>query len=247
MSDAKFACPQCSQHLEAPPEMVGSVIACPTCEKQIQVPQPIPAQSPPPLPPIGAPKRQGQRSAPGKNTPTQKRKRVELPMAPWTISCMVLGLVLVFMFHPRSYDWGDALGGLIGGLIFGFIGGAISWTLFDTFMDKLCRCRHKWSGCKCIVCNEVRHTWNACKCTVCNTTRNEGHVWNGCKCTVCNRTRHTLVGGHGNGCRCSACGDVFPHIWKNHGTFRDEDGNTRYELLCRRCGTWTTSSEAATE
>jgi hypothetical protein len=41
MSDFKFACPHCSQHLEAPLEMIGTAIDCPLCSKQIRVPQPL--------------------------------------------------------------------------------------------------------------------------------------------------------------------------------------------------------------
>lgn len=52
VKDFKFSCPHCSQHLEAPPEMFGTVIACPSCKKQIQVPQPAPVSIPPPLPPV---------------------------------------------------------------------------------------------------------------------------------------------------------------------------------------------------
>jgi len=49
VTEIKFSCPHCSQHLEAPPEMFGAVIACPSCDKQIQVPQPRQASTPPPL------------------------------------------------------------------------------------------------------------------------------------------------------------------------------------------------------
>lgn len=48
MPDLKFSCPNCNQHLEAAPEMIGSVVACPSCNKQIQVPQTAPISLPPP-------------------------------------------------------------------------------------------------------------------------------------------------------------------------------------------------------
>ena len=40
MTDFAFNCPWCDQHLEAPPDMVGEVIACPSCEKELKVPAP---------------------------------------------------------------------------------------------------------------------------------------------------------------------------------------------------------------
>lgn len=40
MSEISFNCPWCEQHLEAPAEMAGDVIACPSCEKEIKVPLP---------------------------------------------------------------------------------------------------------------------------------------------------------------------------------------------------------------
>lgn len=38
MSEIKFRCPACEQHLEAPLEMAGERIACPACEGELQVP-----------------------------------------------------------------------------------------------------------------------------------------------------------------------------------------------------------------
>lgn len=38
MSDLKFACPHCNQHLELPEEMCGTVVDCPACNNQIQTP-----------------------------------------------------------------------------------------------------------------------------------------------------------------------------------------------------------------
>lgn len=38
MSSIKFSCPHCSQHLEAPDSMLGSVLDCPTCGQSISVP-----------------------------------------------------------------------------------------------------------------------------------------------------------------------------------------------------------------
>ena len=44
-NDIKFVCPHCNQHLEAPPEMLGTAVACPSCQKQIQVPPVITSEN----------------------------------------------------------------------------------------------------------------------------------------------------------------------------------------------------------
>jgi hypothetical protein len=38
MSDMKFACPHCNQHLDTPEELRGTVVECPSCGKRIQAP-----------------------------------------------------------------------------------------------------------------------------------------------------------------------------------------------------------------
>jgi len=38
MNDIKFACPHCTQHITAPPDMAGDAIECPTCKKPMTVP-----------------------------------------------------------------------------------------------------------------------------------------------------------------------------------------------------------------
>jgi uncharacterized RDD family membrane protein YckC len=38
MSEFKFNCPHCDQHLEAPPEMMGNTIDCPACAKPLYIP-----------------------------------------------------------------------------------------------------------------------------------------------------------------------------------------------------------------
>lgn len=37
--DINFDCPHCGQNLDAPPQIVGCVIACPSCSQQITVPE----------------------------------------------------------------------------------------------------------------------------------------------------------------------------------------------------------------
>lgn len=39
MTDLRFNCPQCQQSLEAPEEMLGTIIDCPSCGSQIKIPQ----------------------------------------------------------------------------------------------------------------------------------------------------------------------------------------------------------------
>lgn len=39
MSDIRFSCIDCGQHLEAPPDMVGEQITCPSCNHPLQVPR----------------------------------------------------------------------------------------------------------------------------------------------------------------------------------------------------------------
>ena len=39
MTDLKFTCPYCKQHLEAPPEVFGQTVECPSCKKQITLQQ----------------------------------------------------------------------------------------------------------------------------------------------------------------------------------------------------------------
>ena len=54
----KISCPHCAQHIEAPADVIGTVVTCPTCNKDFHVgkrapqPPPIPSQplQPPPIP-----------------------------------------------------------------------------------------------------------------------------------------------------------------------------------------------------
>lgn len=50
MTDIRFACPECSQSLEAPSDMAGNEIDCPTCKKRISIPavRPVPPPTSPP-------------------------------------------------------------------------------------------------------------------------------------------------------------------------------------------------------
>jgi len=36
--DINFDCPECGQNLDAPADMVGSIIECPICSKEIRIP-----------------------------------------------------------------------------------------------------------------------------------------------------------------------------------------------------------------
>lgn len=50
MSDIKFSCPQCSQHITCDPQWMGHQLQCPACQNQITVPQ-VPAATPRPTAP----------------------------------------------------------------------------------------------------------------------------------------------------------------------------------------------------
>lgn len=55
MSDVRFKCPHCGQHLKADEDMSGEPLDCPTCGKPMRIPgapgMPKPREIPPPLPP----------------------------------------------------------------------------------------------------------------------------------------------------------------------------------------------------
>lgn len=59
MTDTKFQCPHCNQHLEIPDELLGQTVECPTCKGQMTLPAPAfpaapeaarPPAAPPPIP-----------------------------------------------------------------------------------------------------------------------------------------------------------------------------------------------------
>jgi hypothetical protein len=72
--------------------------------------------------------------------------------------------------------------------------------------------KHKWDGCKCLVCGKTRnegHDWkkDCQKCSRCGMERRDAHKWNGCKCSVCGKTRDE---GHDwEGCKCRKCAKVI--------------------------------------
>ena len=42
MSDPKYECPHCSQHLEVPDDLLGQTLECPSCKGQFSIPKPTP-------------------------------------------------------------------------------------------------------------------------------------------------------------------------------------------------------------
>src|SRR5688572_12058089 len=48
MSEIKFSCPICAQHISCDAQCAGMQIQCPACEKEIQIPVPASAPAPPP-------------------------------------------------------------------------------------------------------------------------------------------------------------------------------------------------------
>jgi hypothetical protein len=57
MSDIKFVCASCQQHLEAPEAMAGETVSCPSCQKPLTVPAPqaAPKVAPAACPGCGTP------------------------------------------------------------------------------------------------------------------------------------------------------------------------------------------------
>ena len=51
MREFRFKCPHCEQSLEAPPDLLGQIIACPSCEGSIEIPQAESATGEPESPP----------------------------------------------------------------------------------------------------------------------------------------------------------------------------------------------------
>lgn len=73
MSDVKFNCPQCNQHLEAPEDMLGQLIDCPSCNQPIEVPRPQMRPSRLPINYAGFPKNKAQQyAAIGAKAPAEK-------------------------------------------------------------------------------------------------------------------------------------------------------------------------------
>ncbi|HWC61189.1 MAG TPA: zinc ribbon domain-containing protein, partial [Verrucomicrobiae bacterium] len=50
MSEIKFACPSCQQHIQCGPEYSGMEIPCPACQSKMTVPAPAGFAAPPPPP-----------------------------------------------------------------------------------------------------------------------------------------------------------------------------------------------------
>jgi hypothetical protein len=50
MSDIKFACPNCQQHIQCGEGYAGMEIPCPTCQSKMTVPMPVGASAPAPAP-----------------------------------------------------------------------------------------------------------------------------------------------------------------------------------------------------
>ena len=82
MTEVKFACPHCGQHLEAPEEVLGTVVECPSCNKQIQVPRPAPIASPPPLSP----------------TPPNRRRHL-VPIIATVVGVLLIAGAVVYFPH----------------------------------------------------------------------------------------------------------------------------------------------------
>jgi len=101
MSHIKFACPYCSQSLEAPSDMAGETLSCPACQKQITVPRPTrpPATIQRPHPShIAQPKPQLKTF-----TPAQPPPRPKSPVR-WAVAALVF-ILIAYVAWPYISVW----------------------------------------------------------------------------------------------------------------------------------------------
>jgi uncharacterized protein (TIGR03067 family) len=99
----RFQCPKCGKVLKAPPNYVGRFVRCarPNCNERLEVPEPLPADDSPALPPHQAnlratprTRRNGQPNREPKQVPIGRRRRV--PVAVWgTLAFVAFILFLV--------------------------------------------------------------------------------------------------------------------------------------------------------
>jgi hypothetical protein len=116
MSDIKFSCPQCSQHIACDAQFAGMIIKCPDCQNDIIIPeaqavaQPRPAPlrvtlapapsahapPPPPTSPAGypAPASTGPRRAPTAEGGGSSKRRI----IGWAVAAIILLPALYFLF-----------------------------------------------------------------------------------------------------------------------------------------------------
>ncbi|HZV34262.1 MAG TPA: hypothetical protein VFB72_06760 [Verrucomicrobiae bacterium] len=118
MSDFKFACPNCGQHVVCDTSNAGMQIACPICQTLLTVPQPPPTAAAPAAPPtpgrltINKTAHQSHASAPppgAANTPAKPawgtkptrvpvRPKKKSPLVPIGIVCGVLAVLAIVWF-----------------------------------------------------------------------------------------------------------------------------------------------------
>jgi hypothetical protein len=103
MSEFKFACPVCGQHITADSSTSGGHIECPTCFRKIVVPQ-APASTDAKLI-ISASQADRPRPPQGSHTQSElsARARKAFPFAATLLVLLVLGAALAFAFRDRFF------------------------------------------------------------------------------------------------------------------------------------------------
>lgn len=106
MTDIKFNCPHCDQHINAPVEMADQTAACPSCGKQIKVPSLLKVRT---KPSIGIDRPQNQPSPVGKTIENQLESRAT-GMATASLVCGLIGLA-----YPSSILILSSIAGVVCG------------------------------------------------------------------------------------------------------------------------------------
>lgn len=110
MSDIKFNCPHCSQHLEAPPDIAGEAIACPTCNEEMRVPTQRAPKTPQGKATANTPKttRRAKAADGGHKAPSARRLKRLRSNAYFIAYCFVAATVLAVTMRYLSLGWVSA-------------------------------------------------------------------------------------------------------------------------------------------
>ena len=109
MSEFKFSCPHCDQHLAAPDDMAGTPLDCPVCHKPFVIPQPAAPAAPPPLapPPLFAAAPQQEEPPPAPPLPGSEQARRKLIITSIIAVVVVavllaMGVMMGVMFYDQT-------------------------------------------------------------------------------------------------------------------------------------------------
>lgn len=144
MSEFKFSCPVCSQHLECDDSLSGSSIQCPACQNGITVPHSLTAavpsspekmSNPPPdirpAPPLGAPGRELKTSGLAKASIISSIVGVLVPIG--AIPGIICGHLAKRQLNRNRSLQGRGLA--TGGLILGYIGVTVYAAIFLFYLS----------------------------------------------------------------------------------------------------------------